>query len=41
MIPDFREPNIVCLAPAALYVSFNEVHKVADIIKKILIDKKI
>lgn len=40
VIPDFREPNVIRLAPVSLYVSFEEVHLLVDIIEKILVDKE-
>lgn len=40
VIPDFREPNVIRLAPVALYVSFEEVYKLIDIIEEILVNKE-
>ena len=37
--PDFREPNIVRLAPVALYVTYEEMHKLVDILEQIAIEK--
>lgn len=39
VIPDFREPNVIRLAPCALYVSFQDVHKLVDILEEIAIEK--
>lgn len=36
VIPDFREPNVVRLAPVALYVSYEDVWKLVSIIEDIL-----
>lgn len=36
VIPDFREPNVVRLAPVALYVSYEDVWKLISIIEDIL-----
>lgn len=40
VIPDFRAPNIIRLAPVALYTSYAEVWKVVQILKKIMTDKQ-
>ncbi len=39
VIPDFREPNVVRLAPVALYVSFEDVHRCVDILEEIAATK--
>ncbi len=39
VIPDFREPNVIRLAPVALYCSFEDVHKLVDILEEISIEK--
>jgi kynureninase len=38
--PDFREPNVVRLAPVALYVSYEEMHKLVDILEQIAVGKE-
>ena len=35
VIPDFREPNVIRIAPVALYVSFEDVYRLADILEEI------
>lgn len=40
VIPDFRAPNIIRLAPVALYTSYKEVFEVVQILKKIMIEKQ-
>ncbi|KQU18053.1 kynureninase [Bacillus sp. Leaf13] len=40
VIPDFRAPNIIRLAPVALYTSFAEVWEVVQILKKIMTEKQ-
>ncbi|MFD0620246.1 kynureninase [Paenibacillus sp. GCM10027629] len=40
IIPDFRAPNIIRLAPVALYSSFEEVWEVVQILKKIMAEKQ-
>ncbi|EIT85619.1 kynureninase [Fictibacillus macauensis ZFHKF-1] len=39
VIPDFRAPDVIRLAPIALYTSFTEVHEAIQILKKIMTDK--
>lgn len=39
VIPDFRPPNVIRLAPAALYTQYNEVWRVIAIIKDIMEEK--
>ena len=39
VIPDFREPNVIRLAPVALYCSFEDVHRLVDILEEIAIEK--
>ncbi|HSP21466.1 MAG TPA: kynureninase [Planococcus sp. (in: firmicutes)] len=36
VVPDFRAPNIIRLAPVALYTSFSDVEKVAERLKNIM-----
>lgn len=40
VIPDYREPNIVRIAPTALYNTFEEVYQLAEILKDIVENKK-
>lgn len=40
IIPDFREPNVVRLAPVALYVTFEEVYKVVETLEELLRTKE-
>lgn len=40
VIPDFRAPNIIRLAPVALYTSYAEVWKVVQILKNIMSERK-
>ncbi|MGG3450549.1 kynureninase [Domibacillus aminovorans] len=40
IIPDFRAPNIIRLAPVALYTSYEDVWEVVQILKKIIIEKQ-
>lgn len=40
VIPDFREPNVVRLAPVALYVGYEDVHRLIEIIEKIITTKE-
>jgi kynureninase len=40
VIPDYREPNVVRLAPVALYVSYEEVYHLVEILEKIVRDKE-
>lgn len=39
VIPDFREPNVIRLAPVALYCSFEDVYRVVDILEEIIREK--
>lgn len=39
IIPDFREPNVIRLAPIALYVSFEDVYKLFDALEEIAKEK--
>lgn len=40
VIPDFRAPNIIRLAPIALYTSYEEIWRVVQIMKKIMQEKE-
>src|SRR5690606_30704263 len=40
IIPDFRAPNIIRLAPVALYTSYEEVWEVVQMLKKIMLEKQ-
>lgn len=40
IIPDFRAPNIIRLAPVALYTSYEEVWKVVQTLKTIMTEKQ-
>jgi kynureninase len=40
VIPDFRAPNIIRLAPVALYTSYSEVWEVVQILKNIMNEKQ-
>jgi kynureninase len=40
IIPDFRAPNIMRLAPVALYTSYYEVWETVQVLKKIMIEKQ-
>ncbi|MEH7085754.1 kynureninase [Neobacillus drentensis] len=40
IIPDFRAPNIIRLAPVALYSSYTDVWEVVQILKKIMTEKQ-
>ncbi|WHY02874.1 kynureninase [Neobacillus sp. DY30] len=40
IIPDFRAPNIIRLAPVALYTSYSEVWEVVQILKKIMEERQ-
>ncbi|WP_019120425.1 kynureninase [Brevibacillus massiliensis] len=40
VIPDFRAPNVIRLAPIALYTSYTEVWKVVQILKKIMAEEQ-
>ncbi len=36
IIPDFREPNVIRLAPIALYTSYVEVYQVVEVLAEII-----
>ncbi len=40
VIPDYREPNVIRLAPIALYNTYEEVYKLAGILEKIVTQKE-
>lgn len=40
VIPDFRDPNVIRLAPVAFYIGFEDVYRVVEIIEKIAIEGK-
>lgn len=40
IVPDFRAPNVIRLAPIALYTSYEEVWKVVQALKKIMSEKQ-
>jgi kynureninase len=40
VIPDFRPPNIIRLAPIALYSTYEEIWRVVQVLKKIMNDKE-
>lgn len=40
VIPDFRAPNIIRLAPIALYTSYTDIWEAVQILKKIMVEKQ-
>lgn len=40
IVPDFRAPNIIRLAPVALYTSYEDVWNAVQILKKIMVEKQ-
>ncbi|WP_127959923.1 kynureninase [Serratia microhaemolytica] len=40
IIPDFREPNVIRLAPVALYNSYEEVYQLVNVLEKIAANKE-
>lgn len=40
IIPDFRAPNVIRLSPVALYISYEDVWNVVQILKKIMVEKQ-
>ncbi|MCL7986315.1 kynureninase [Sphingobacterium sp. lm-10] len=39
VVPDFREPNVIRLAPVALYNTYEEVYQVVHILERIITEK--
>ena len=39
MIPDFREPDVIRLAPVALYNTYSEIYILVDILEKIMLGR--
>src|SRR5699024_7413270 len=39
VVPDFREPNVIRLAPIALYTSYEEIYQVVEKLEKIVKEK--
>ncbi|OJG98251.1 kynureninase [Enterococcus termitis] len=40
VIPDFREPNVIRLAPIALYNTYEEVYTLVEILEEIVVEKR-
>ena len=40
VIPDFREPDVIRLAPIALYNTYTEVYTVVEILEKIMLERE-
>ncbi|PLR98425.1 kynureninase [Bacillus sp. T33-2] len=40
VVPDFRSPNVVRLAPVALYTSYEEVWNAVQVLKQIMVEKQ-
>ena len=40
VIPDFRFPNVIRMAPIALYTSFSDVYQAVEIIEDIMVTRK-
>ena len=40
VIPDFREPDVIRLAPIALYNTYSELYTVTEILEKIMVNKE-
>jgi kynureninase len=40
VIPDFRSPNVIRLAPMAFYTSYVEIWESVQILKKIMVEKQ-
>ncbi|MFF2445546.1 kynureninase [Neobacillus sp. NPDC058068] len=39
VVPDYREPNVIRLAPVPLYVSYEEVYRLVEILEEIAMNK--
>lgn len=40
VVPDFRDPNVIRLAPTALYNSYADIHNLVDILEKIGVNRE-
>ena len=40
VIPDYREPNVIRLAPVALYNTYEETYQLVEILEKIALNKE-
>lgn len=40
VVPDYREPNVIRLAPVPLYVSYEEVYRLVEILEEITVNRE-
>lgn len=40
IIPDFRQPNVIRLAPVPLYITFHEIYRMVEIIEDVMLKKE-